>query len=132
MPRNLWRGHTQLKARSLFRDSATGSTLDFDSEDEGSNPSPEARELSFHIGCSQYYLAVAGGYEVYFRLLLDFVTTRYREVVLTAPNLKIPVGWCNPGNTLRSERRNEGSNPSPAAKIKSKVQRPKLSKRYFD
>jgi hypothetical protein len=27
----------------LFRDGATGSTLDFDSKDEGSNPSPGAK-----------------------------------------------------------------------------------------
>ena len=32
-------------------------------------------------------------------------------------NLQFVVGWCNPGNTLRSERSNEGSNPSPTAKI---------------
>ena len=33
-----------LKSMS-FRDSATGSTLDFESEDEGSNPSPEAKPI---------------------------------------------------------------------------------------
>src|SRR5262249_26351787 len=83
----------------FFRDSATGSTSDFGSEDVGSTPPPGARRRLPIVNCRLPIVRSPTG-------KIGNRQSAIKKVLWDGAN----------GNTLRSERRNEGSSPSPAAK----------------